>query len=229
MQRGKIARQFLDDPADRSREPLEPHMRPVLVLARREAFRTALVWFTECLLLALFGPRAICGAGPRYPNKWTSPLIDRPHVRFSRSSPTATAFDALLAKRSAIIIGEIGDLPAANRPDGQITSDFPKWCQARKTEIFRFRDRANHRYKLGYPVPLRGASAIVANVGTGCGGRGCAFDERRGSVRRSRVVLTPRRWRQVGGCASIQTDRARYPAGDGDKKARSPGRARYKP
>src|ERR1700724_4921355 len=38
--------------------------------------------------------------------------------------------------------------------------------------------------------------------------------------RRSRVVLTPRRWRQVGGDNS---------AGDGDKKARSPGRVRRKP
>jgi hypothetical protein len=38
--------------------------------------------------------------------------------------------------------------------------------------------------------------------------------------RRSRVVLTPRRWRQVGGGNS---------AGDGDKKARSPGRVRRKP
>jgi hypothetical protein len=38
--------------------------------------------------------------------------------------------------------------------------------------------------------------------------------------RRSRVVLTPRRRRQVGGVSS---------ADDGDKKARSPGRARRKP
>ena len=38
--------------------------------------------------------------------------------------------------------------------------------------------------------------------------------------RRSRVVLTPRRWRQVCGSNS---------AGDGDKQARSPGRARRKP
>jgi hypothetical protein len=38
--------------------------------------------------------------------------------------------------------------------------------------------------------------------------------------RRSRVVLTPRRWRQVGG---------KFSADDGDKKARSPGRARRKP
>src|SRR5277367_3520678 len=37
--------------------------------------------------------------------------------------------------------------------------------------------------------------------------------------RRSRVVLTPRRWRQVG---------ERNFTGDGDNKARSPGRARSK-
>jgi hypothetical protein len=34
------------------------------------------------------------------------------------------------------------------------------------------------------------------------------------------VVLTPRRWRQVGG---------KYPADDGDNKARSPGRSRGRP
>jgi hypothetical protein len=39
-------------------------------------------------------------------------------------------------------------------------------------------------------------------------------------VRRSRVVLTPRRWRQVA---------QKYLRGDGDNKARSPGRARRKP
>jgi hypothetical protein len=38
--------------------------------------------------------------------------------------------------------------------------------------------------------------------------------------RRSRVVLTPRRWRQVSRINS---------RGDGGKKARSPGRARRKP
>ena len=41
--------------------------------------------------------------------------------------------------------------------------------------------------------------------------------------RRSRVVLMPRRWHQVGGDAS------RVVASDGDKKARSPKRARRKP
>jgi hypothetical protein len=44
---------------------------------------------------------------------------------------------------------------------------------------------------------------IVANVGAGCGGRGSVAarfmraDERCDRVRRSRVVLTPRCWRQA--------------------------------
>jgi len=45
-------------------------------------------------------------------------------------------------------------------------------------------------------------------------------DEWRNCGRQSRVVLTPRRWRQV---------RGNFPANDGGKKARSPGRARNKP
>jgi hypothetical protein len=49
-----------------------------------------------------------------------------------------------------------------------------------------------------------------------------AHDERRCGGRRSRVVLMPRRWHQVG-------DDASHHAGDGGKKARSPGRARRKP
>src|SRR6185437_7648389 len=49
------------------------------------------------------------------------------------------------------------------------------------------------------PHPGRGALAIVTDVG--CGMRWTLWrrvDERRKSGRRSRVVLTPRRWRHVG-------------------------------
>jgi hypothetical protein len=46
---------------------------------------------------------------------------------------------------------------AANQPDGQITSDFQKWCQAPKSKIFRFCRRANQRYDSRHPVPTRGA------------------------------------------------------------------------
>jgi hypothetical protein len=48
------------------------------------------------------------------------------------------------------------------------------------------------------PAHSEGRFAIVTDVGAGCGGRGGALDEQRSSGRRSRVVLTPRRWRQVG-------------------------------
>jgi len=35
-------------------------------------------------------------------------------------------------------------LAAANQPDGQITSDFQKWCQAPKSKIFLFSFSPNH-------------------------------------------------------------------------------------
>src|SRR6266850_7043189 len=55
-------------------------------------------------------------------------------------------------------------------------------------------------------------------------------DERCCSVRRSRVVLTPRRWRQVRGVKSAQPGLDKtYPLDDGGKRARSQGRARRKP
>ena len=56
-------------------------------------------------------------------------------------------------------------------------------------------------------------------------------DERCFRGRQNRVVLTPRRWRQVRGMAS-RPNRARtsqISADDGGKRARSPGRARHKP
>jgi hypothetical protein len=55
-------------------------------------------------------------------------------------------------------------------------------------------------------------------------------DERCCSVRRSRVVLTPRRWRQVlRSCVGPTGLRQNISADDGGKRARSPGRARRKP
>ena len=65
-----------------------------------------------------------------------------------------------------------------------------------------------HIYR--HPVPTRGALAIVTNVGRGAVDAGSADNERRESVRRRRVVLTPRCWRQVGGSS---------PADDGGKRA----------
>jgi hypothetical protein len=69
-----------------------------------------------------------------------------------------------------------------------------------------------------HPVPLRGASAVVTTRGGLRWTRKC-LDERHRCVRQSRVVLTPRCWRQVGG----QSRRRWW------QESRSPGRARYKP
>ena len=71
------------------------------------------------------------------------------------------------------------------------------------------------------PYPHEGRFAIVTDVG--CGMRWTLLVRETNaptSGRRSRVVLTPRRWRQA---------LRKYPLGDGGKKARSPGRARSKP
>jgi hypothetical protein len=53
---------------------------------------------------------------------------------------------------------------AANRPDGQITSDFQKWCQAPKSKIFLFSFYPNQMHIQGVP-PTEGRIAIVTDAG----------------------------------------------------------------
>jgi hypothetical protein len=79
--------------------------------------------------------------------------------------------------------------------------------------------------------PKEGRIAIVTDAGLDAMDAGGAADESATCGRRSRVVLTPRRWRQVSRSAmSALTGLTRgYPRGDGGKQARSPGRARRKP
>jgi hypothetical protein len=99
-----------------------------------------------------------------------------------------------------------------------------------------------------HPTPPEGRIAIVTDAGCGSGGRGSVLratgcrvgdelmsdqqhaDERCCCVRRSRVVLTPRRWCQVrGGLVGPTGRRQTISVDDGGKQARSPGRARRKP
>jgi hypothetical protein len=88
-------------------------------------------------------------------------------------------------------------------------------------KIFPFPSEPNHLHIFRHLVPHRGAARDRHERGAGCGGREAAPKTRAHPCgRRSRVVLTPRRWRQVGG---------RDSADDGGNKARSPGRARRKP
>jgi len=64
-----------------------------------------------------------------------------------------------------------GHWAAANQPDGQITSDFQKSCQAPKSKIFHFASYPNQFTDSHRPVPQRGV-AHVTKRGAGCGGRG---------------------------------------------------------
>jgi hypothetical protein len=70
------------------------------------------------------------------------------------------------------------------------------------------------------PASIRGAYASSRTLVRDAVDAVATQDERRWCGRRSRVVLTPRRWRQVSRSNS---------RGDGGNKARSPGRARRKP
>jgi hypothetical protein len=98
----------------------------------------------------------------------------------------------------------------------RINSMLPVQSRPQKYSYFSF--DPNHFYIRRRSVPMQGRIAIVTDAGRDAVDAGCAFDEMRlARGRRSRVVLTPRRRRQVG---------ERNFTDDGDKKARSPGRAR---
>ena len=114
---------------------------------------------------------------------------------------------------------------------------------------FRFTETPNQVLNCSHPVPTRGAVARRHERGMGCGGRDSvgahgvagrdeprerwpgAQDERRCSVRQKRVVLTPQ-WLASSLAEVLRAQPGGQnldPRGDGVKKARSPGRARYKP
>jgi len=80
---------------------------------------------------------------------------------------------------------------ATPQPEGQIDSDLQKSCQAEnqsETKIFRFIRKQSGLHHM-HPVPTRGASAIVTNVGRGCGGReGC---DRRSRLKRTAKTCGP--------------------------------------
>ena len=93
-------------------------------------------------------------------------------------------------------------------------------CPALPAKIFRFTLTPNQFYIHRRPGPQRGVSRSSQTLGRDAVDAAARLTSDAASGRRSRVVLTPRRWCQVGGGNS---------ADDGGKKARSPGRARRKP
>jgi hypothetical protein len=104
-------------------------------------------------------------------------------------------------------------------PDGQISGSpvqppSQKYSGSLLTQITSI--------SFAIPAHTKGRFAIVTDVGSGCDGRGCATDER--------VIL--RTAKSCGPDASmvgVKFLRSKLLGGDGDNKARSPGRARRKP
>jgi hypothetical protein len=101
------------------------------------------------------------------------------------------------------------------------TGKSPGSCLVFSAKIFRFSRWANHLYKLACPASIRGAFRDRHERGAGCGGRFGAFDEWR--MRRTAKSCGP------DAPTLASSSRKATFAGDGGKKARSPGRARRKP
>jgi hypothetical protein len=113
-------------------------------------------------------------------------------------------------------------------PDGQITLVSRIAMSSPISENFPLNPSGKSFVKQAPSSPARGALAIVTNVGAGCGGRGSTSDQRACSVRRSRVVLTPRCWRQIAQVHSCAETVARKPFTGGEhevsRKATAQGR-----
>ena len=72
--------------------------------------------------------------------------------------------------------------PATNWHDGQITSDFPKSCQARESKIFRFRFHPNQPHNSARLTQMRGVGHRHE--------RAVRCDGRRRCARRTRLTRT---------------------------------------
>ena len=104
------------------------------------------------------------------------------------------------------------DLPDGLSCDFRVQSLAKKYSAFGVGQITGLNPRVSRR--------MRGGSRSSRTLRWDAVDAGAATDERGSGGRRRRVVLMPRRWHQVGGGNSVN---------DGGKKARSPGRARYKP
>src|SRR5579863_419910 len=99
---------------------------------------------------------------------------------------------------------------------------FRRWLKIfSENQKFRFSQGSNQNISSAVPPRMRGVSRSSRTLGRDAVDASCAFDERAVRGGRSRVVLTPRRWRQVREVMILRATVARKPG--------SPGRARYKP
>ena len=152
---------------------------------------------------------------------WAEALLRRAHHPSSSTLPDGGHAFALPTLRIANCVAPRTSATSMRNCDKSTRrANHSKTCPALRAKIFRLTCRANQRH---YSARLtqRGAIAIVTNVRWDAVDAECATDEWAYRVRRSRVVLTPRCWRQVPGKQASQERRW--------QKSRSPGRARSKP
>src|SRR3954464_10595158 len=123
-------------------------------------------------------------------------------------SPRAEA-SLRYASGSAVLVAERVDLdclnsallPPARALGSQFCPGANHWfaCPAPFRKIFRFPCHANHHSSPARLVPPKGRIAIVTDAGRDAMDADGAADEQRQGGRGTRVVLTPRRWRQACG------------------------------
>src|SRR5258708_32986176 len=101
---------------------------------------------------------------------------------------------------------------AASPPDGQISSDCPKWCQVQKSKIFRFVRDPNQSFNAARLPRQEGRSRSSRSCGGMRWTRRLRLTSVATSVRRNRLGPTPRCWRQVHEELTLLAD-------DGGKKA----------
>ena len=155
--------------------------------------------------------------------RWLSVnLYYRPSERTPAMVPSTSVFS--VERRNARRPPHLRPSSSATKrspvPDGQI-SLFCGFCLSSPVyKNISLSASGKSNLQLAPSCPIEGRCATSRNAGRDAVDADALSDEGRGGGRRSRVVLTPRRWCQVCGCKS---------AGDGGKKARSPGRVRRKP
>ena len=109
-----------------------------------------------------------------------------------------TAIDALFFQVGGLHVpAPAGLLPfPGHTPNNFLISDFQKYC---------LRPDPNQQYIPPRPVPLRGAARDVTDAGRDAVDAAARLTGVACSGRRRRVVLTPRRWRQVCGLIRVTT------------------------
>jgi hypothetical protein len=174
-------------------------------------------------------------------------------VRDARLRVLLTTMRVSLASRADLPPCQIksGPWAAANQPDGQITSDYQKWCQAPKSKIFLFPSDPNQMHIHRCLVPQEGRSRVVTSAGRDAvdakasgahwqsqgemnlvsGFAGVQDDRRFSRTAKSRGSDAPGLASSFVEVLSAQPGfgKALNPRNDGGNKAWSPGRARSKP